>query len=116
MTFNVTDNGSVTGRLGSAAAQDNDRYISSESDRQQLLIRCALAEPCQSSAAALWNYAITGFWCGDTLREDVHDCEAQKKTLRHVRSYTCLEGQHPLTWKVLHAEAIVDFCGRLICV
>ena len=39
MSFNVTDNGSVTGRLGSAAAQDNDRYISSESDRQQLLIR-----------------------------------------------------------------------------
>lgn len=39
VSFSVTDNGSVTGRLGSAAAQDNDRYIGAESDRQQLLIR-----------------------------------------------------------------------------
>ena len=39
VSFNVTDNGSVTGRLGAAAAQENDKYINSESDRQQLLIR-----------------------------------------------------------------------------
>ena len=39
VSFNATDNGSVTGRLGAAAAQENDRHINSESDRQQLLIR-----------------------------------------------------------------------------
>lgn len=39
VSFAAVDNGSVTGRLGAAAAQDNDKYINSESDRQQLLIR-----------------------------------------------------------------------------
>ena len=39
VSFTPMDNGSVTGRLGAAAAQENDTYINSESDRQQLLIR-----------------------------------------------------------------------------
>ncbi|BDA42077.1 probable Syntaxin-6 [Coccomyxa sp. Obi] len=33
------DTGTPTGKLGSAAAQDNDRFINSEGDRQQLLLR-----------------------------------------------------------------------------
>ena len=35
--------GSAEARLGSAAAAENDRYIASEGNRQQLLLRCSRA-------------------------------------------------------------------------
>jgi hypothetical protein len=35
----VGDTDTPAAKLGSAIAQDNDRFIGSESDRQQLLIR-----------------------------------------------------------------------------
>ncbi|KAK9909708.1 hypothetical protein WJX75_006414 [Coccomyxa subellipsoidea] len=39
VALSVGNPGTPTGKLGSAIGQDNDRYISSEGDRQQLLLR-----------------------------------------------------------------------------
>lgn len=39
VALNVGNPGTPTGKLGSAIGQDNDRYINSEGDRQQLLLR-----------------------------------------------------------------------------
>lgn len=40
VSLSVGDPGTPTGKLGSAIGQENDRYINSEGDRQQLLLRC----------------------------------------------------------------------------
>lgn len=42
VTVSMGDSGTPTGKLGSAIGQDNDRFLNSESDRQQLLLRCRL--------------------------------------------------------------------------
>ena len=45
VSVKVGDMDTPAGKLGSAISQENDKFIGSEGDRQQLLIRCAASLP-----------------------------------------------------------------------
>lgn len=51
------DMGTPTGKLGSAAAHDNDRFINSEGDRQQLLLRSAKRASMAHASVSISTYS-----------------------------------------------------------